>query len=183
MYSTFIDRTVHFAISVFLLFCLSSTAYALDAHRDVIIKEGDEWHYFKGKSEPPDKWFYRDFDDTTWLKGASGFGYGASTHNTLLDDMMGNYQSVYIRKEFTVLHHNKIKSLELSVVCDGPFVAYLNMIEAIRSKKKGRGDSLILTGFGHELDPGTNVLSIKCSNDDINSESFTFIPYFHLIEE
>jgi hypothetical protein len=118
-------------------------------------------------------------------KAPSGFGYGIGKHNTLLDDMKGRYQSVYVRKEFTVLYQDthRIKTIVLSVKCTGPFVAYLNMIEAIRSKKQGRGDQLILTGFGHELDPGINVLSIQCNNNDINSDSFSFILSFQLIEK
>ena len=186
MCSYFKDRTVTIFISALILLSLSISAYAADTHREVNIKEGDEWHYFKGKSEPPGKWYYQDFDDSTWQIGASGFGYGNGKHNTLLDDMKGQYQSVYVRKEFNVLYHdthNRIKSLVLSVKCDGPFVAYLNMIEAIRSKRPGNGDPLILTGFGHELAPGINVLSVQCSNDAINSDSFSFIPSFQLIEE
>lgn len=164
-------------------FCFFAHSYAADGNRTINIKEGDDWHYFKGIHLPSDKWYYRDFNDSTWLKGSSGFGYGVGKHNTLLDDMKGHYQSVYVRKEFTVLYHNRIKSIALSVVCDGPFAAYLNKIEAIRSKRQGRGEPLILTGFSHELEPGINVLSIQCSNDDINSESFSFIPSFQLIEE
>ncbi len=183
MYSHFKDQTVIIVISALILFSLCISAYATGKPSLVVIKEGDEWHYFKGTSEPPEKWYYRDFDDSTWLKGSSGFGYGVGKHNTLLDDMKGQYQSVYVRREFTVLYHNRIKSIVLSVKCDGPFVAYLNMIEAIRSNRPSHGDPLILSGFGHELDPGTNVLSIQCSNDDINSASFSFIPFFELIEE
>lgn len=183
MYNSFKNHTVNIVITVLILFSLCTIAYAEDTHRELIIKEGDEWHYYKGKAEPPDKWHYRDYDDSAWHKGSSGFGYGIGTHNTLLDDMKGQYQSVYVRKEFTVLYHNRIKSIVLSVVCNGPFVAYLNMIEAIRSRRPSHGDPLILTGFGHELEPGANVLSIKCSNNEINSESFSFIPSFQLLEE
>lgn len=164
-------------------FCFYAHSYAADGNRTINIKEGDEWHFLKGTLAPERKWHYRDFDDSAWLKGPSGFGYGPGKHKTLLDDMKDNYQTVYVRKEFTVLYHNRIKSMVLSVVCDGPFAAYLNMIEAIRSKRQGRGEPLILTGFGHELEPGINVLSIQCTNDDINSESFSFIPSFELIEE
>lgn len=173
-------------ISIILaMFFLSLTTItnASGEPRTVIIKEGDEWHYYKGISDPPDKWFYIDFDDSTWLKGSSGFGYGRMEHNTLLDNMRDKYKSVYLRKKFTVLDHNRIKSISLSIKCDGPFVAYLNMIEVIRSKRAGQGEPLTLSGFGHELESGLNVLSIKCSNDNINSDSFSFIPSFELIEE
>lgn len=151
--------------------------------KTTVFKEGDEWLYRTGISDPPEKWHYRNFDDSEWKRGTSPFGYRSGKHNTVLEDMKGNYKSIYVRKRFHIHANNKVRSVTLSVECDGPFVAYLNMIEVIRSDKRGRGDILDLSGFGHELDGGENVLSIKCSNDDINSDSFMFNPTFQLIQE
>lgn len=155
---------------------------------DVSIAEGDEWHYFKGSQEPPRGWNSSGFDNSNWQKGASGFGYGQGMSKTYLGDMQGNYLSVYVRREFT-LGYEGASSIALSVVCDGPFVAYLNSIEVIRSNAARKGSSsqtaekLDISGFAHELVPGTNVLSIKCSNDDINSGDFSFVPSFEYTEK
>jgi len=72
MYS--IIRNCKFIIvsTVLVLFGLCTSTYTAGKTGAIVIKEGDEWHYFKGKYEPPDKWYYRDFDDSDWLKGPSG---------------------------------------------------------------------------------------------------------------
>jgi hypothetical protein len=152
----------------------------------VQINEGDEWHYFKGIQEPPRGWNSSGFDHSNWLKGPSGLGYGSGMNKTYLGDMKGNYLSVYASREFT-LGYEGVSSMALSVVCDGPFVAYLNSIEVIRSnatRKANRpAEKLDISGFAHEAVPGTNVLSVKCSNDDINSADLSFVPTFEYTEK
>ena len=157
--------------------CTTSEAHELN------ISEGHEWHYFRGTVEPPKKWNQVDFDDSSWLKGPSCFGYGAGKNNTVLSDMRGKYKSIYVRTKFTVNVSHRITRLVLSLVCDGPFIAYLDGIEVIRSRKPQKGDPLNLIGFAHELDHQINVLAIKCSNDDINSDDFSFIPAFQFKEK
>ena len=147
------------------------------------VNEDSGWHYFKGTVEPPKLWNNRGFDDSSWQKSPSGFGYDDGTHNTVLDDMKGKYKSVYVRSEFNVVDYHRIKRMVLSIVCDGPFVAYLNGIEAIRSRRPQKGDPLNLIGFAHELDPGKNVIAVKCSNDSIDSDDYSFISSFQFHEE
>ena len=48
------------------------------------IKNGDEWHYFKGKTKPPKKWNHHGFDDAAWQKGRTPIGYGTDKLNTSL---------------------------------------------------------------------------------------------------
>jgi len=152
------------------------------------IDEGAEWHYFKGTQKPPYGWNSSGFNVSSWQKGPSGFGYGKGTNRTYLGDMKGKYLTVYARREFTA-DYQGISSMSLYVSCDGPFVAYLNGIEVIRNSAGLGGISdqsperLDITGFAHELFPGINVLSVECSNDDINSDDFTFIPFFDLTEK
>lgn len=142
----------------------------------------DNWRYFKGTSEPSDKWNSTYFDDSSWQIGTS-FGYGEGKHTTLLDDMRGNYKDVYVRHQFNIADHHRVRNITFSLICDGPFIAYINSIEVIRSRKRQLGEPLDLSGFIHELDSGTNIISIVCSNDDINSDNFSFIPSFKFNEE
>jgi hypothetical protein len=62
------------------------------------IVAGDDWRYFKGNTEPGAGWKNSGFDDSSWLKGPSGFGYGDGDDNTTLSDMQNGYLSVYARK-------------------------------------------------------------------------------------
>ncbi len=157
--------------------------YIANAADSLSLGQGDEWRYYKGTEDLPRNWHSKDYDDSEWEKGPADFGYGPEKHNTVLHDMKGKYRSLYVRHDFTIGNYSKITKIMLSIFCDGPFISYINDIQARRSRRPQKGDPLDLTGFAHELEPGKNVLSVKCSNDDINSDDFTFIPLFELNEE
>jgi hypothetical protein len=158
-----------FIFCIILLACVFNI-YEPTAHAASFkIAEGDNWHYFKGIEEPPDKWHYASFDQSRWQTGQTGFGYGNA------------------RRVFTITNPTAVTGMTLSVVCDGPFIAYLNGIEIIRtntiqvtppdpSTGKLLAEPLNISGFAHELMPGSNVLAVQCSNDDIDSGDFSFIP-------
>ena len=139
------------------------------------VLEGNKWKFFKGDKKPEFKWNHRSFEDSKWLIGESGFGYGNSKSKTKLHDMKGKYDSIYVRREFTVDDLDAIKGIILTIECDGAFIAYLNGIEVIRSKVK-MNEELDISGFIHELIPGINVFGIHGFNDKIDSNDFTFIP-------
>ena len=66
-----------------------------------IVAQGDEWRYLKGTapfSTPVNAWRDLDFNDTSWLVGVAGFGYGDDDDTTVLDDMRDNYSSIGLRK-------------------------------------------------------------------------------------
>jgi hypothetical protein len=172
----------------FTLFIFAFSAYEPTAHAASFrIVEGEKWHYFKGIEEPPDKWHYVSFDHLRWQTGQTGFGYGNGHYRTHLNDMQGTYLTLYARRVFTITNPTAVTEMTLSVVCDGPFKAYLNGIEVIRtntvqvtppnsSMGKPLAEPLNISGFAHELMPGSNVLAVQCSNDDIDSGDFSFIP-------
>lgn len=175
-------RLIKVTLNFFLLFTLlvfetEIFSYTVQAQSVVNIVEGDVWRYFKGAEDPPYKWNHIGFDDSSWLSGPSGFGYGDGYYNTVLNDMQANYESIYVRREFTVSNPAAVTGITLSVVCDGPFKAYLNGIEVIRSNFQIY-EELSISGFAHELFPSVNVLAIQCFNDDINSNNFSFMPSF-----
>jgi len=153
------------------------------------VVEGDEWRYFKGTTKPPHKWTHADFDDSNWLNGLTGLGYGRS-NRTYLGDMQGRYSAVYVRRQFTINNIYAISGINLSIVCDGAFIAYLNSVEIIRNDSvikaaltpASQAEQLDISGFIHELLPGKNVLSVECNNDDISSKDFSFVPVFEVFE-
>ena len=112
---------------------------------------GEVWSYFKGTTEPstpvqlPPLWALAGFDDSSWLSGASGIGYGETgtgndceaQRGTTLTDMNGAYASVYMRKEFFVGDPASIYGLQLTMYFDDAFVAYLNGQEVARSSVSG----------------------------------------------
>ena len=156
----------------------------VEARAIVQVSEGDEWRYFKGTTKPPYKWTDAGFDDSNWQKGLTGIGYGRG-NRTYLGDMQGNYSTVYARRQFTINDIYSVTGMTLSIACDGAFIAYLNGVEMIRNASvntTASAERLDISGFIHELLPGKNVLSVECSNDDINSKDFSFIPVFVVLE-
>ena len=169
-----------------LLFLFMSYGKTAQSQQSVSINGGDEWHYMKGVPTPVRSWTHKGFDDSDWQKGPTGLGYGRSGVKTYMHDMKGSYKRVYARKKFSLDNPKNVKKMALSLVCDGPFVAYVNGIEVIRnpvgfSPPEGKSpEYLDLSGFIHELLPGENVFSVQCDNDSIQSNDFLFIPTFEI---
>ncbi len=101
------------------------------------IIEGDTWRYFKGTTEPPADWADVLFDDSAWLSGPGGWGYGDGDDMTVLGDMPDNYLSIYVRRSFYVSNPGALSSLTLAVDYDDAFVAYLNGVEIGRDNITG----------------------------------------------
>jgi hypothetical protein len=163
---------------------------------------GDTWRYFKGSTAPPTAWADLAFDDTGWLSGPSGFGYGtdcAAGHGTVLSDMISSYASVYLRRAFRVDDPGRVTALALTVDYDDAFVAYLNGQEVVRRNVVGTPPSntqlatadhecsscnstcngaelLDLTSYRLVLQPGTNVIAIQAHNLTLGSTDFTILP-------
>jgi len=180
--SRIIDVASNFFLSfAFIVFMFGVFAHTVQSASSSDIVAGDEWCYYKGIKQPPSKWNHLGFDDASWQKGRSQFGYGTNRFETSLSDMRGNYSTLYIRREFTV-NPSKINRINLSVICNGPFIAYINGIEVARSKTR-LSEPINISGFTHELLPGKNVLAIECSNDDINGKSFQLLPLLDILEK
>lgn len=138
-----------------------------------IIEVGPGWKYFKGRSEPSPgnggeqtaAWTEPAFDDGGWLDGATSIGYGDGDDATVLGDMRGNYLSVYLRREFTVVPGEALDGLVCTAEFDDGFVAYLNGVEI------GRSDNLEDAGmppaydepaaYNHEVTRPPAVISLE----------------------
>ena len=165
-----------------------------------LVSTGDTWAYFKGTtnpSTPTDAWRQVGFDDSSWLTGPGGFGYGDGDDATELSDMemtgqQPGYASVFIRREFDVATV-PAGTLELVVDYDDGFVAYINGAEVARSSnmpsgtptfsteadgnhEAGTPETFILGNAADFLTTGTNVLAISGHNTSLGSSDFSLIP-------
>jgi hypothetical protein len=157
-----------------------------------LIRKGDAWGYFKGLREPPAGWNGLGFDDTSWSRGPSGFGYGDDDDATVLSDMEGSYVSLYVRRGFEVADLGAVDRLVLRVDFDDGFVAYLNGVEVARtnmtgsppafsspasgSREAGSAVEFDLTARKELLRPGGNVLAIQVANQNLTSSDLSLIP-------
>ena len=165
-----------------IIFTFDGYEHSAKAVSIVPVIEGDQWNYFTGTEVPPFKWNYPDFDDSNWLKGQTGLGYGVGSYRTRLSDMKNHYLTVYARREFIIDTPSTVTSITFSLICDGPFVAYINGNEAIRNPV-AVPMQLDLSSFAEMLLIGRNVFAVQCSNDDINSNDFSFTPFFEVLNK
>ena len=174
---------------------------AVLAAESLPIEVGDTWRYFKGATAPAADWTALHFDDSGWLSGSSGFGYGTDCtagRGTLLSDMSGSYVSVYTRRLFHVDDPEVISRLNLTVDYDDAFVAYINGVEVARRNIVGTPPSNTqLATADHEcstcngtcnpaevielseyidlLTDNTNILAVQGHNLTSTSSDFTLL--------
>jgi hypothetical protein len=160
-----------------------------------LVRAGAVWQFFRGKqpaSTPGDAWRQVDFDDTRWETGPAGFGYSDNDDATVLNDMLGRYATVYIRKEFSVVALTPNAPVELTIDYDDGFIAYLNGKEVARrgmlagtatyqtlasiSHEAGTPETINLGIAGDLLRVGKNVLAIEGHNNTLTSSDFSLIP-------
>src|SRR5690606_17618319 len=172
---------------------------------DPLVASGAVWRYLKGTSQPPTTWTQADFDDSGWLIGAAGFGYGDSDDATILSDMrrrsddpatpvdeaQPGYASVFIRKKFTIEDPALIDDLILRIDYDDGFAAFLNGVNVARrnvpsttlyntlasgSHEAGDPEEIDLSNRKNLLRAGENVLAIQGHNNSLDSSDFTLTP-------
>lgn len=166
-----------------------------------LIEVGEDWRFFRGKtppSDPPDAWKELDFTDSGWELGPSGFGYGDGDDATELEDMEGNYVSVYIRKEFIISPPVPEGTLQLIIDYDDGFVAYLNgdLMDSrhmppgtpdfqtdASSHEAGSPETIPLGKSSDLLREGKNVLAIEGHNTGAGSTDFSLIPSLRIASD
>ena len=155
-----------------------------------VIQEGDTWRYFRGTSFPGATWNAWVFDDSGWLVGDTGIGYGDGDDNTVLNDMRGSYITVYMRRQFTIADASTVAVLEFIVDYDDGFVAFINGVEVARrgvpvnqdenttatNHESGQVEFIDISGFIDLLVTGANVIAIEVHNYTLNSSDLSMIP-------
>ncbi|GEM_PF-1763716 len=159
------------------------------------IAPGEVWKFFKGTEppgNPPNAWKAIDFDDSNWQTGPGGFGYGDDDDATILNDMLNNYVSVYIRKEFSASSLPGDEVVKLEIDYDDGFIAYLNGREIARanmpggtaayntsaagSHEAGSPETFVLGTAVELLNAGSNILAIEGHNTSLDSSDFSLTP-------
>ncbi len=128
-----------------------------------------------------------------WFAAKAGFGYSDGDDATHLD-MRNKERSLCIRHAFTLKDPSQVESLELSVLYDDGFVAFLNGHEVVRANVKGKireakVESLEVESHEAEnfetfaiedpkrwLQNGENVLAIVGVNTKLASTDFSLHP-------
>jgi len=154
-----------------------------------LVPEDDVWRYFKGISEastPREAWRQPGFNDSAWASGPLAIGYGENFINTTLGDMQGNYRAVMLRKTFVVTNLATVGSLQLEVIVDDGFNAWINGDHVVSFNLPGTNVAFdanansalenldwqtfnVPTGAGLQL--GTNVLAIQMHNANLGNSS------------
>ncbi len=63
--------------------------YGIDTNEN-INSQRDAWRYYPGNGDPGTPWMGSDFDDSSWTKSPSGYGYGNYDVATINDTMEGS---------------------------------------------------------------------------------------------
>ena len=168
---------------------------APERNRSELIAQGAEFRFFRGTEPPPEDWKELDFDDGEWESGPAGFGYGDDDDATVLEDMSGNYLTVFLRRRFDVDDLDLVEELLLSVDYDDGFVAYINGEEIARANLDATEfDSPTIinheAGASEEfpvdnldlLREGENVLAVQGHNTGLESSDFSISPFLEFIE-
>jgi len=178
-----------------------------------LVSVGHSGRYFKGIEEPSGgttDWTEIGFDDdpdtTDWIDGDSGYGYSSEPDElqwieTELDDMSGDYISVYARVPFslTTIQLASFSQLSAEVHYDDGYVLYLNGTKVAGPRNvtgdpptfdqpaSGGGeygaDNVDLTGFMHLLVAGENVLAMQGHNSEIDSSDFVVSPVLKAVAQ
>ena len=163
-------------------------------HGEITI--GDTWKYWPGTSEPPSDWNSINFTSSNWSEGPSGFGYGDSDDNTILNQIV----SVYVRKTFTIDNVNEIGLMLFHIDYDDGYVAYINGKEFSRRNLGPENSSTSFNqtatglheaeiyqgGFPEEividhsqlpLQSGENVIAVEVHNYSNTSSDLSCSPF------
>ena len=162
-----------------------------------LIKKGTPGRYFKGTKEPSNgdtSWTQPEFTpNSDWLSGPSGYGYSNNTSelapiSTRLNDMRGNYLSLYVRIPFELAQEeiDRLETLTLTMHYDDSYVVYLNgtrvTAEGVNGSppafdqisNAGNDYAPITTNISQHRDRlagGHNVLAIQGDNIGLNNSS------------
>lgn len=157
---------------------------------NTLFAEGDIWKYFKGLTFPGTTWNTKGFNDAGWLSGPTGIGYDDGDDATVLNDMMGSYWTVYMRKIIVVDVPANVTAMTFKVDYDDGFVAFINGTEVARrgvdsgqnqntpatSHDAGTPENIDITAFKTVLTPGENVFAIEVHNATLSSTDLSMIP-------
>jgi hypothetical protein len=174
---------------------INFSAYSQN-HWESIIVANDQWKYLAATSQPPANWNLSGFDDSSWLTGMGGVGYGDNDDSTTL---ISPVNSVYLRVKFQLADKSLIQKLILDIDYDDAFVAYLNGVEIARSSNvtanpplynstiSSLHEALMYSGGQPErhvltlsnLENGENTLAVQILNESLGSSDLTGLVFLN----
>lgn len=186
--------------------------YTLDA-RTVLVQSNAAWLLLKGTTEassPVDAWRAPGFNELGWQSAPAPFYFGdpygsVANPGTVLNDMLGGYTSIYLRRQFALENIGSVTNLFLSAQSDDGFIAWINGVEVARSATMPAGEvpyngttvgsvnepnqngaayaTYSLPNPGAYLVEGQNVIAVHAFNQSLtqssdfgfNAQLFTFL--------
>ena len=162
-----------------------------NAFRPSLIALGSDWRYLVADpvaTGPPAAWKSPGFDETTWIVGRTGLGYGDGDDAT---ELPVDTPAVFLRKTFRIDAAASIASLVLRMDFDDGFVAFLNgtrvaaegaaegdpTFQSVATIKREAGSPVLYDLGSHlaSLRNGENVLAVVGLNN-IPSTDMSILP-------
>lgn len=164
-----------------------------DAEPDamVFIPRYGKWHYWASAQAPEANWTAANFVATGWKLDDASFGYAYDNLRTKLNEMKGDYASLYIRAPFKVADPAKLKDVLLQGRFDDAIAVYLNGQLVYRSENltgegvsakitspttRATSASLELKDAKKHLKAGVNIIAIECHNNSADDIDFIVDP-------
>ncbi|MFT4547329.1 MAG: hypothetical protein ACI8XO_001313 [Verrucomicrobiales bacterium] len=158
--------------------------------------------WFVPTSDIGDTWRDTGFDDNSWGSAETGIGFGSGyesfigTDGNISGDMQGINEGVYIRLPFQVDAPFAVESLELSILFEDGFIAYLNSDEIASENVPadvtfdspateglevliGQQPNTYTLDFAGKLEAGENILAIHLLNQLSGSSDVLVVPELH----
>ena len=138
-------------------------------HWETAIFADDNWNYIIPSQEPSSDWNTINFDDSDWLNGPGGFGYGDNDDGTTINS---GTISVFMRRPFSITELTKLNKAILHADYDDGFVAFFNGIEVFRSSNLMDEDDTVpydaTTNIDHEAQLYTGLIPEAFVMDSID---------------
>ena len=185
-------------IGLILLYIILNTvsikSFAQSRQWESVILPGQPWMYAIPNDVSAD-WTLLNFDDSSWLEGNSGIGYGDNDDETIISPTI----ALFMRKTFEIEDLSLVSRAVLDIDYDDGFVAYINGVEVARDLFSGDFTSYSMPSDGlHEaqlytgniperyffdktlLRNGSNVIAIQIHNQALSSSDLSALPVITL---
>lgn len=147
----------------------------------------------------PRPWTLESFDDSAWLSGTTGIGFGFPRQIGLDISAMQNVnETVYVRVPFVIADPSLVRELILHIWFDDGIIAYINGREVARYNAPAQGTETWNSGapaawpttrFVYPMDfnirpfdflhAGTNMLTIQGLNNGVDNSDLLVVPELH----
>lgn len=179
----------------YILLLLALLSGRLSA-QDIILPYESTWKIWRGSavpSEDPQAWREPLFDDSNWESLRAPFYYGVNLGNrgTFLEDMQGNYLSLFMRNTFNIPDMERVSSLRATVWVDDGAVIWINGHRVVsqnffETQDPGLESTAatapfptpfiphLLFDFSEYLTEGENTIAVQGLNTALSSSDFIF---------